>query len=422
MTVLTAKMPPLVEEADDPENALEAMENPYPRFGELQHLGPVVAIKRRGLINYHVTGYSNAVAVLNDSRFSKDQARMAEAISASGKSGPEAGFVLSGSARRNLLNTDAPDHTRLRKLVSQAFQPARIKALEADIERQIRTQLDALSGREEADLIADYAYPIAINLICIILGVPPQDKESFRIWATAASTPHIIAEAPVTQAEGARLLNEYLAELIQQVRVRISEGETSDDLLTAMALAQEETDALTDDELQAMAFLLLVAGHETTVGLIGATLLRLGNEPEQRQMLVDDPSLIDVAIEEFLRLDGPVMRTTFRVAVEDVEIEGYLIPRGGITTVALPTANRDPVRYEDPDRFDVTRTGKPNLAFGFGPHFCLGRSLARSETKLAVNGFLQKFPDYEPGKAVWAKTVVRAPRSLPARLGRDTGK
>lgn len=419
MVDVTAKSPPLIEDLETADTSLEGLDDPFPTFRHLRETAPIVAVKRRGLIFYHATTWSAVSAVLNDNRFSKQRSLMDDAVMQGGKSGQETGFVITGFSQPNLLNTDPPHHTRLRSLVSQAFSPARIKKLDAVIAQQIDNQINTLSDRTEADLITDYAYPIAINMICGILGVPAKDQAHFRIWATAASSPHIIPDAPVTQLEGARFLSDYLANRIAEIREQIARGEPEDNLLTDMAQAQAKDDALTDDELLAMAILLLVAGHETTVGLIGSTLYRLGNDTDQRQKLIDTPELIDTAVEEFLRIDGGVMRTTFRIATQDIEIEGYLIPKGGLTTAALPCANRDPARFEDPERFDVTRRPSPNLAFGYGAHFCLGRNLARSETKMAIRAFLQRFPHYVPGKPVWARTVIRAPLSLPAQLGEE---
>lgn len=398
----------------------ESMSDPFPVYKKWRETAPVVAIQYRGLTYYHVTGWDAAVAALKDPRFSKDRSRMADAVAPSGKTGAQAGFVITGGAAKgNLLNTDAPEHTRLRNLVAQAFSPRQIAAQECVIEELVEERLAWLSERETADIVADYAYPIAITMICRILGVPSKDQDKFRIWATAASTPHVVAGAEVSQEEGRQLMQEYLSRHIAEVRRRVEAGEQADDadVLSAMAGAQIEKDALSDEELQSMAFLLLIAGHETTVGLISATLLRLARQPDQKQLLLENEGLMSSAVEEFLRIDGSVQRTTFRVATEDVEIAGFRIPKGGLTVVALPTANRDPSRFEDPDRLDITRKAKPNLAFGFGAHFCLGSNLAKLETRLAVGKFLQRFPNYEVGEPQWAQTVIRAPYSLPVTLG-----
>ena len=348
---------------------------------------------------------------------------MAAAVASSGQTGAQAGFVISGGAAKgNLLNTDAPEHTRLRKLVMQAFSPRQIAAQEKVIAALVESQLDSLAGREQIDLIADFAYPIAITTICRILGVPSEDQDKFRLWATAASTPHAMPDATITQAEGAQALQAYLGELIGKVRERIKDGHHSDDadVLSAMARAQSEGEGtLSDEELRSMAFLLLIAGHETTVGLISASLLRLCGEPAQRQVLIDNPDMMSTAIEEFLRMDGSVHSTTFRVATDDVIVDGYRIPKGGITIVSLPSANRDPSRFENPNRYDVTRKVQPNLAFGSGPHTCVGNALARVETRLAVGGFLRRFPQYQTGTPVWAKTIIRAPQSVPVALGAE---
>lgn len=410
---------PAFEVSGDDLLSLEAMDDPFPVYRQMRETAPVVAMTRNGVTYYHVNGWEASIAALRDNRFSKDSARMAQVVTGSGQTGSQAGFVLSGAAKGHLLNTDPPEHTRLRNLVALAFSPRQIAAQEEAIKALANERLAAFAGRSEADIVSDYAYPIAITMICRILGVPASDQDKFRVWATAASTPYVIPDATVSQAEGAQALQQYLSDLITDIRRRAAAGEASEDIdvLSAMASAQIERDALSDEELRSMAFLLLIAGHETTVGLISAALLRLARHPGQRAKLVADPTLMQGAVEEFLRFDGSVQRTTFRVATEDIEIAGYVIPKGSATVIALPTANRDPARFEDPETFDVTRKLVPNLAFGNGPHFCLGNALARSETRIAVGAFIQRYPSYEAGAPTWARTVIRAPSSLPVRLG-----
>lgn len=414
--------PAFLSNLSDSITSFEAMADPYPFFKQMRDTAPVVEIvSKQGLSYYHVTGWDEAVAILRDARFTKDHRRLLEVTDSKG-SAASAGFVISGAAPGNLLNNDPPEHTRLRALVNLAFSPHRVSAQEPIITQLVNERLAALEGKASADIVADFAYPIAIATICRILGVPPAEQGNFCIWAAAASNPGLEVKNGMDQAEGSRLLMAYLTDLIARKCKNIRAGGTFDegDLLSAMATAQLDETALSAEELRSMAYLLLLAGHETTVGLISASLLRLAQHPDQLAWLVANPDKTEQAVEEFLRYDGSVMRTTFRAATTDVDVGGYIIPKGGITVVVIPSANRDPARFDDPERFDVRRKPRPHLAFGNGVHFCLGSNLAKMETRLAVGGFIRRFPRYTlscaPDEVEWPGTVIRAPRVLPVNL------
>ncbi|MFD1557311.1 cytochrome P450 [Paraburkholderia silviterrae] len=399
------------------------MLDPQPVYKELVARGPVVRARNAvGAEVYLVTHWAEGLAALNDPRIAKGAQHMQLALAKTGKSGPSSGFPISGAKAGNLLNTDAPEHTRLRSLVNLAFSPRRLEVLRAMIESRVDELIDAMRGRDAADLITDFAYPVGITVICTMLGVPEERRNDFRQWAAWAMTP-----GHSEQERGITLLQDYLAALIESKRASIPPGAAPDeqpDLLSAMIAARNEKDALSDDELRSMAYLLLIAGHETTVGLIGNTLLHLLRNPDQMALLRADAALVKQAVEETLRYDGSVHRTTFRVTIDDVTIGGTTIPRGSFVQVLIAALNRDPARFEDPDRFDITRSIKQHVAFGFGPHFCLGSHLARMETQTAVGRLVKAFPQLtlacEPEDIPWVSTVIRGAQSMPVSLGGPT--
>jgi cytochrome P450 len=397
----------------------EAMLNPHPRYAELAAKGPVVRLRTHlGVEVYGITRWDTAISVLRDARFSKSSINMQEALKKSGLSGPGSGFPISGAKAGNLLNTDPPDHTRLRNLVNLAFSPRRIELLRLRVESLVDELLSRLAGRPDADLIGEFAYPIGITMICELLGVPDDSRDNFRDWATKAMSP-----GHADQQQSLELLMRYLADLIASKRKLVADDaapDTQPDVLSAMIAARLTNDALTEDELVSMSYLMLIAGHETTVGLIGNALLQLNLHPQQMNNLSRQPELIKQAIEEVSRYDGPVHRTTMRATAEDVEIGGITIPRGSFVQVLIAACNRDAARFPDPDRFDISRKPSQNLAFGYGPHFCLGLHLARLEAQTAISRVLKTYPGMRlacaPDDIPWAKTVIRAPARLPMRL------
>jgi cytochrome P450 len=371
-----------------------------------------------GVEVYGITRWDTAIAVLRDSRFSKSSANMQNALNKSGLSGPGSGFPISGAKAGNLLNTDPPDHTRLRNLVNLAFSPRRIELLRVRVDALVDDLLSRLAGREDADMVGEFAYPIGITMICELLGVPEDSRANFRDWATKAMSP-----GHADQQQSLNLLMHFLADLIAAKRKQVDDNAVPDaqpDVLSAMISARLTNDALTEDELVSMSYLMLIAGHETTVGLIGNALLQLTQHPEQMTHLARQPELIKQAIEEVLRYDGPVHRTTMRATAEDVEIGDVTIPRGSFVQVMIAGCNRDPSRFPDPDRFDITRKPSQNLAFGYGAHFCLGLHLARLEAQTAITRALKIYPGMRlacsPEDIPWAKTVIRAPARLPMQL------
>lgn len=356
--------------------------DPHPFYARLRHEAPVFPIsvhvpsKRTGWL---VTRYADAVNVLKDPRLAKN-ARAA---------GTPRGDWVPGFVRpleRNMLDLDPPDHTRLRSLVHKAFTPRLVERLRERIE----TLCDELLARAQRagafDLIASYALPLPATIIAELLGVPPSDQHKFHRWSS-----HIVSSSSprafIVALPSIWFFMRYLHRLIERRR-----ADPRDDLITALIQAEEAGDQLSEDELKAMVFLLLVAGHETTVNLIASGTLALLDNLGQLQRLRDEPSLMKSAVEELLRFTSPVEIATERYATEDITIANTTIPRGELVLTVLGSANRDEQQFTDPDRLDVAREPNPHLSFGQGAHYCLGAPLARLEGQLALAALLQRMP------------------------------
>ncbi|MFD8144392.1 cytochrome P450, partial [Streptomyces sp. NPDC059708] len=278
--------------------------------------------------------------------------------------------------------------------VARVFTARRVVAMRPRVQQVTDELLDAMAARPErsADLIRDLAFPLPMTVICELLGVPDLDRERFREWSN-----DVVAPKPGTLDNTAhRQLSAYLVDL-----VAAKAESPGDDLLSALIRTRaEDGDQLSPDELIGMAFLLLVAGHETTVNLISNGVRALLAHPEQlADLRADYDGLLGGAVEEMLRYDGPVQNSTYRYTAEDVEIGGVVIPAGQAVLVSLAGADRDPGRFPDADVFDIRRPSGGHLAFGHGLHFCIGAPLARMEGRIAVRGLLERFPDLAPDPA-----------------------
>ena len=359
-----------------------------------------------------VTGYAEARAALADQRLAKDSRRVAELLDRHSLHGSDSMFGQSLS--HHMLNTDPPEHSRLRKLVNKAFTPRAVERLRPRVEDICADLLAAMAGQQELDLLEAFAVPLPIRMICELLGVPEPDREVFRGWSNT-----LVSALPAdVLAEAAGGMSDYLQGL-----VRAKRADPDDDMLSALAAVREGGDRLTADELVSMAFLLLAAGHETTVNLIGNGMLALLTHPDQLGALRADRSRLPDAIEEFLRYDGPVNQATLRFTAEPVEIGGARIPAGEFVMVSIDSANHDGTRYCEPDALDIGRDAAGHLAFGHGIHYCLGAPLARLEAEIAFTGLLDSFDRIElavPAEELeWRCSVVmRGLERLPVRLGR----
>lgn len=401
----TGAMP--VEELDE-----AFITDPHTVYRRLRQQAPVArAVMPRGLQVWLVTRYEQARAALADPRLSKDTAGAQELFA---RHAPESSGspAFAESLAAHMLNSDPPDHTRLRTLVNKAFTSRVVESLRPRIEQISDELLDTMAAADEVDLIEAFAFPLPITVICELLGVPRAEREDFRRWSNAI----VSAAATEEVASAATEMATYLSGLIATKRQ--SPGE---DLLSGLVRAHDEGDRLSDNELLSMAFLLLVAGHETTVNLIGNGTLALLREPDQLAALRARPALLPSAIEEFLRYQGPVNLATLRYTTDPVVFGGVEIPKGEFVLVSLASANRDPDRFAAPDTLDVQRSASGHLGFGHGIHYCVGAPLARLEAEVAFSGLLQRFPRLrlaaEPHTLQWRhSTLMRGLTSLPVRL------
>ncbi|MEU6288537.1 cytochrome P450 [Streptomyces sp. NPDC046988] len=313
---------------------------------------------------------------------------------------------------RNMLQSDPPQHTRLRHLVAGHFAPGRIAALRPRVERVAGDLLDALEGRGTADLVARYALPLPVTVICELLGVPGADREVFHTWSNELVMP----TSPEAAEAAAGALTGYLTDLTGAKR------DAPDGTLLGDLTAAADAGGLTAEELLGMAFLILVAGHETTVNLISATVHSLLTHPGQLDRLRAEPELAGAAVEESLRFNSPVHASAFRFAAEPLELAGTPIAAGDSVLVSLAAASRDPGHFPDPDRFDLGRAPRGHLGFGHGLHHCLGAPLARVEATVAVRLLLERHPTLafatDPATLTWrTSTLLRGLAELPLRLG-----
>ena len=392
-------------------------DDPFGHFAEVRARCPV---HRARLADGHpawvVLGYDAARRALGDPRLSKDMlAALQEAgdVVAEGLPGPE--------FSRHMLNVDPPDHTRLRRLVSRAFVPGRIAALEPAIRAIANSLLDGLDAAGPSavvDLIEGYAFPLPFGVIGELLGIPAGDRPRLHAWFQVLLTGWA-GDPPPEAVEASDGIVAYLGELVDAKR-----RNPADDLVSVLVAA--EGDALTTQELLSSLFQLVVAGHDTTASLIGNGVVALLDHPGQLQALLADPGQLPAAIDELIRFTAPVPHATFRVTTEPVTLDGVTIPVHEQVLVCLGSANRDPGQFPTPDVLDIGRGDGPNLGFGRGSHYCLGAPLARLEAKVAFEALLGRHPGLllAVGRdaLAWAHgdgLVLRGLVSLPVVLGPD---
>lgn len=408
------ELPPTVPELFTWEFATD----PYPSYAWLREHAPV----RRttlpsGVEAWLVTRYADAKRALADPRLSKNPVHHAEQPHAKGKTGipGERGAEL----MTHLLNIDPPDHTRLRRLVSQAFTPRRVAEFAPRVQELTDGLIDGFAAKGEADLIHDFAFPLPIYAICDLLGVPREDQDDFRDWAGMMIRHGGGPRGGV--ARSVKKMRRYLAELIHRKR-----DEPGDDLISGLIRASDDGEHLTENEAAAMAFILLFAGFETTVNLVGNGVYALLRHPEQRERLqrslaAGESALLATGIEELLRYDGPVELATWRYATEPVQLGGQDVAVGDPVLVVLAAADRDPERFDDPDRLDLSRSDNKHLGYGHGIHYCLGAPLARLEGQAALGTLLTRLPDLrlavDPSELRWrGGLIMRGLRTLPVQF------
>lgn len=369
-----------------------SLRDPFPWYDALREQSPVMRDPKSGL--WMVFGYDDVQRTLSDWKaFSSERGR---------PRGENAQTALSSS----IISTDPPRHRQLRSLVEQAFTPRQVRALEPRIAQLVDELLSPVQGAGRMDFIRDFAYPLPVIVIAEILGIPATDRDAFKRWSDAVVT---------GDPSGSREMGAYFARLIEQRR-----ADPGDDLISGLIAAQLDGEHLDTQELLGFCILLLVAGNETTTNLLANTLLCWQDAPEAYDRVRADRALLPGTIEESLRYRSPV-QSMYRVAAQDVELGGQIIPEGSPVLAWIGSANRDPAQFPEPGTFDPARTPNRHLAFGNGVHFCLGAPLARLEASVALNAVLDRLPDLRvaldaPLDAIPSQ-IVYGVKALPVTFG-----
>lgn len=404
-------MPALAMPSPPPELSAARVQDPYPYFAWLRQHAPAHADRRPGRPTvWQISRYDDVRALLTDRRLSKEPDRVP-------------GYVPGPAGlNRHVVHADPPDHTRLRALVNAAFVPRRIARLEPVITDTAGLLLDRIEQQAHVDVIADFAAPLTFRMICAILGVPRElDNQVTRdiLMATIAPAPAPGPSPGLDPGHAERALHTLLDDLIAGKRDGGERGAA--DLLGALVRAGDESGTMSEEELRSTAYLLLLVGHDTSMNLIGNGTLALLRDPAQAARFTAprvEPSAVATAVEELLRYDSPVRDATFRCAAEPIPLHGQLIAEGDIVSLLIGSANRDGARFPDADRLDLARTPNDHLAFGYGPHFCIGAALARLEGAVAFPLLLRRLGPVRLAKPaeelVWRPTrVMRGLAALP---------
>ena len=381
----------------------EMAQDPYPTYAELRARDPVH--RSRLMDQWVFSRYADVDTILRDHRhFSSDPRKRAAS---------RRRVCLPNVEEPSMLFLDPPDHTRLRALVNKAFTPRAITALESHIRELMTTLLDAVDDPSAFDLMEAVAKPLPVIVIAEMLGIPPEDRAQFGIWSDQRARilePTLSPEEQETAESAMRALDAYLVPIISERK-----ADPKDDIISALAQAEEEGDKLTEREVLIMLRLLLVAGNETTTNLIGNGMLALLRHPDQLAALREDPGLIPSAVEELLRFDSPV-QVDMRSVLDDCDVNGFHLRRGDNVVTLLGAANRDPDQFQAPDRLDVRRREQNHLAFGRGIHHCLGAPLARLEGRIVLEALLERFASMrllDDRPAFRNSVVLRGLLSLP---------
>lgn len=375
--------------------------NPYPFYARLRATTPVCPTKLLGQPTWLVTRYEDAFMVLKDERFVKDWLPRTRWL-----------HKVSGGLTRHMLNEDGPDHTRLRTLVHKAFTPTLVERLRSRIQNACDELLDNLSRDGRMDLMSGYALPLPLTIIAHLLGIPAKDHSRLhRLTRSSLSASNLfdVLRALPDQRLTIRRLRQLIAERRREPR---------EDLITTLVQAEEAGDRLSEHELVATIFLLLIAGYETTVNLIGSGALALLEHPQERERLEGDAALAGSTIEEVLRYTSPLDLASQRFAREDLTIGDTAISQGDVVVVVIGSANHDEKQFPSPETFDISREPNKHLAFGQGLHFCIGAPLARMEGQIALTTLFRRFPNLQLGQAPetlrWRKSlIVRGLEALP---------
>ncbi|MFI6998331.1 cytochrome P450 [Nocardia sp. NPDC050175] len=389
---------------------------PYAFYRQLRAEGPVHQISlRNGVRAWLVVDYDAAREVLRHPDIRKDPHSATGAQARQTAAGSSGVTAANQRLSYHLLNADPPRHSRLRKLVTPAFAPARMDALASRVESiadELLDRIDLAAG--PVDLLEEYAFPLPITVICELLGVPVEDREAFREWSAA------VVDTSMSTPEGMRKATDAIVDYFDGLVAMRREHGLGDDLISHLLTVTDDGDRLSHDELISMAFLILVAGHETTVNLIGNTVLTLLTDPPRYRALRDDPDAVAPLIEEVLRHNGPVNIATLRYTTAPIALGGTEIPAGELVMVALGSANRDERHFADPAAFDPDRPSN-HMAFGYGIHYCLGAGLARMEARIALTRLVARCPELRLAvgdeELRWRESIlIRGVQDLPVDL------
>jgi cytochrome P450 len=392
----------------------EFVQDSYTLYARLREAGPPrEVVMPHGVKVWMVTRYSDVRALLADARISKDGRRVNELFARHAESPDKRPAAVDDNVAAHMLNSDPPSHVRLRRLVGKAFTERRVKVMRERIEKITDELLDRMAGKPRIELIEELAAPLTITVLAELLGVPPEDRTVFRTWTNTLVGANHTAEEVATASIAVTRFTEDLIEAKNAV--------PGDDMFSALVEAAEDGDRLTKDELVAMVFLLVVAGHDTTLSMIGNGVYALLRNPDQLALLRKDPSLLPGAVEELLRYEGSVSLATFRFTTDDVPLAGVTIPAGEIVVVALGSANRDTEKFDHADQLDITRRLGSHLAFGHGIHYCAGAPLGRLQVEIAIGRLLDRYPKLAlaaaPEDLRWkSSTIMHGLVSLPVTL------
>lgn len=385
-------------------------QDPHRVYRELRQRGPIHRIRWDGVLGWLVVDHEVAKKAFLEPNISK---RLGSPEGQAALAKNDAADMFSSAVNDNLLFSDPPQHSRLRRLVAKAFASRAMVDLGPRITEIADEMLDAMAGKQDVDLLDSYAFPLPIAVICELLGVPDDDKDAFRSWTAV-----LVDDASTIEERGSAGANffTYLTELITA-----RTDNPRNDLLSELIIAKDDGDRLDQQELIAMLFLLLAAGHETTVNLIGNAVLELLGDPTTAERLRQNPADIPGYLDEILRCQGSIHVATARFTTAPITLGGQDIEAGEFIMISLAAANRDPEQFADPDRIDIERSDSRHLAFGYGIHYCLGAALARTEATVAVKQLLNRYPDIalDPaaGGPVWKRSLlIRGLTALPVRL------
>ena len=390
--------------------------NPYPTYAWMRKHAPVATGRMRpfGQV-WFLSRYTDVLEGLRHPALSSDLAKRRTPVERiTSRWAPRILMTLQNS----MVTSDDPHHRRLRELVHLAFTPRTTERMTQRIGDVARQLLDRASARRQVDLIADFALPLPITVISEMLGVPDEEHDRFRRWSAGFLEigSKVNPLAMLTQVPSGMRLMRYFDRLIALRRKA-----PGDDLISALVQAEANGERLSEREILTMIFLLLLAGHETTVNLIGSGVMALMEHPGELRKLQSHPEHMGTAIEELLRFCNPVEHGNIRITLADVELGGHRIPKGSVVVLLLSSANRDESVFDDPDRLDITRDPNRHLAFGFGIHYCLGAPLARLEGQIAIHQLVTRFPNMRlavaPERLRWRTAIAaRGVERLPVQL------